>query len=72
VLIAAIVRFVREEDAQDLIEYALLIAFLALTVCVGLQAFGANINDAFDGASSCVDGHGHGRGHAYGWGRAHC
>jgi Flp pilus assembly pilin Flp len=32
-----ITRFVREDEGQDLVEYALLIAFIALACIVGLQ-----------------------------------
>ena len=32
-------RFVREDEGQDLVEYALLIAFIALACIVGLQSW---------------------------------
>lgn len=37
-------RFVREEDGQDLIEYALLATFVALLAAVGANALGTNLN----------------------------
>lgn len=33
-------RFVREEEGQDLTEYAMLVAFIAIIVMIGVQAFG--------------------------------
>ncbi len=37
-------RFVREEEGQDLIEYALLATFVALLAAVGANALGTNLN----------------------------
>jgi Flp pilus assembly pilin Flp len=37
-------RFVREEEGQDLIEYAFLAVFIALAVTVSLQAVASGIN----------------------------
>jgi pilus assembly protein Flp/PilA len=37
------VRFVREEEGQDLTEYAMLVAFIAFIVLVGVTAFGNNL-----------------------------
>jgi Flp pilus assembly pilin Flp len=37
-------RFVREEEGQDLIEYAFLAVFIALVVTAGLQAVATGIN----------------------------
>ncbi len=37
-------RFVREEDGQDLIEYALLATFVSLLAAVGANALGINLN----------------------------
>lgn len=39
-----LVRFVREEEGQDLTEYALLVAFIAFFVLLGVQAFGGALN----------------------------
>jgi len=39
--------FVREEEGQDLLEYALLVALIAL-ICVGaVGAAGSSVNDIF-------------------------
>ena len=42
-----LVRLVQEEDGQDLIEYALLAAFIALAAIVGMTALGTGINAQF-------------------------
>ena len=39
-----IARFVREEEGQDLIEYALLATLVALVVAVGAETLGVNLN----------------------------
>jgi Flp pilus assembly pilin Flp len=38
-------RFVREDEGQDLTEYALLVAFIAFFVLFGVQLFGTALND---------------------------
>ena len=40
-------QFIREEDGQDVVEYGLLIATIAIVVLVATQAFGISINDWF-------------------------
>ena len=45
-----IARFVREEEGQDLTEYALLVAFIAFSVVAGVTAFGGNIQGWFSSA----------------------
>jgi Flp pilus assembly pilin Flp len=40
-------QFVREEDGQDVVEYGLLIATIAIVVLVATQAFGTSIKDWF-------------------------
>lgn len=37
-------RFIREEDGQDVVEYGLLIATIAIVVLIGVGIFGSNIN----------------------------
>jgi Flp pilus assembly pilin Flp len=39
-----IARFVREEEGQDLIEYAMLATLIALVVGIGAGALGTNLN----------------------------
>jgi Flp pilus assembly pilin Flp len=45
---------VRNEQAQDLVEYAFLIAFVGLSVLVGLQSFGIAISGRYAVATSIV------------------
>jgi pilus assembly protein Flp/PilA len=47
-------RLVREEAGQDLIEYALLAAFIALGAIVALQALGPAISGVFNNISGQV------------------
>jgi pilus assembly protein Flp/PilA len=42
-----LMRLWKEEDGQDLIEYALLVALLALAATVGIKALGTAINNEF-------------------------
>jgi len=46
--------FVRDEEGQDLLEYALLVALIAL-VCVGaIGLAGTNVNDIFGRIASAL------------------
>jgi Flp pilus assembly pilin Flp len=49
-------RFVREDEGQDLVEYALLIAFIALACIIGLQNLGGAINTTYNSISSSLTG----------------
>ena len=40
-------QFVEEEEGQDVVEYGLLIATIAIVVLVATAAFGSSINDWF-------------------------
>jgi pilus assembly protein Flp/PilA len=51
-----IARLVRDEQGQDLIEYALLATFVALVAIVGAQALGTSLNTWYDTVSDNVDG----------------
>ncbi len=46
--------FLREEDAQDVVEYGLLIATVAILVLVSTQAFGQSIFGWFSGLASHI------------------
>ena len=46
----------RDEQGQDLVEYALLIAFIALACIVGLQNLGTAINKTYNSISSSLSG----------------
>ena len=40
-------KFIRDEDGQDVVEYGLLIATIAIVVLIGVGIFGSNINHWF-------------------------
>ena len=48
--------FVRDEQGQDLIEYAFLAVFIALVVILGLQAVGTAVNNKMSSIASQVSG----------------
>ena len=48
--------FLRDERGQDLVEYALLIAFIALACIVGLMNLGTAINNTYNSISSSLSG----------------
>ena len=50
------VAFIRDEKGQDLVEYALLIAFIALACIIGLQALSGAINTTYNSLSSSLTG----------------
>jgi Flp pilus assembly pilin Flp len=39
----SVVRFIREDEGQDVVEYGLLIATIAIVVLIGVGVFGNNI-----------------------------
>jgi len=47
-------RFVRQDEGQDLIEYAFLAVFIALVVTVALGTLGTNLNSKFDSIATQV------------------
>ena len=47
-------RFVREEQGQDLIEYALLAGLISLAATVGITALGTSLNLKFTGLGTTV------------------
>jgi pilus assembly protein Flp/PilA len=51
-----ITRFVREEEGQDLIEYALLATLIALVAGVGAAALGTNLNTWYNNMAGKVSG----------------
>jgi pilus assembly protein Flp/PilA len=53
-LVSMLRRFVRRDEGQDLLEYALLISLIAL-VCVGaITAAGTNVKDIFDKIAAAI------------------
>ena len=49
-----LVRFVREDEGQDLIEYALLAAFISLAAVVAIQSLGSAVNNVYTRVSSTL------------------
>ena len=47
-LISYLLDFVRNEEGQDLIEYALLVALIALVCVAALPTAGSQVNSIFD------------------------
>lgn len=47
-------RFWKEEEGQDLVEYALLLVFIALVVMVMLGGVGNSVNSVFSKANSAL------------------
>jgi len=47
-------RFIREDEGQDLIEYAFLAVFIALAVTLGLQAVATGVNSQMSNIGSTV------------------
>jgi pilus assembly protein Flp/PilA len=54
VMKTVLVRFVREDEGQDLVEYALLITFIALACIVGMQELGTAINNRYQSISTSL------------------
>jgi Flp pilus assembly pilin Flp len=48
-------RFLRDDLGQDLIEYALLLAFIALGTIIGLQSLGTATNSKYRVASTAIN-----------------
>jgi len=46
------VQFVNDESGQDLIEYALVVALIALAATAGMQSVATDINQAFTNIGS--------------------
>ena len=49
-------RFVREEQGQDLIEYALLATFISLVASAGATAAGLSLDAWYTAVATSVDG----------------
>ena len=46
-LVNSVKSFVRNEEGQDLLEYALLVALIALVAVAAVTAAGSSVNDIF-------------------------
>lgn len=51
-----LVRFIREDQGQDLIEYAFLAIFIGLAVTLGLQAVATGVNTQMSNIGTQVSG----------------
>ena len=49
-----LVRFVREEEGQDIIEYALLAAFISIVAWLLMQTIGQNVNTMYSNVQSAT------------------
>lgn len=49
-----LVRFVREDSGQDLVEYAFLIVFIALVAAIGLNTLGIGLRDFYNNIAGAV------------------
>ena len=52
--IYAAMRTFQEENGQDLVEYALVVALIALAATAGMQTLASDINSAFNTVGSTV------------------
>jgi pilus assembly protein Flp/PilA len=50
-----LVRFIREDEGQDLIEYAFLAVFIALAVTAAIQGIGTALSSQFSNISTQVN-----------------
>jgi len=51
-----VTRLVRDEQGQDLIEYALLATFVSLVAIIGATALGSALNNWYDKVAGNVNG----------------
>ena len=51
-----IIRFIREDQGQDLIEYAFLAVFIGLAVVLGLEAVATGVNSQMSNIGSQISG----------------
>ena len=49
-----LISLVRDDEGQDLVEYAMLVALIALIAAVGVRAFGSALSDWFSDLSDSV------------------
>ena len=49
-------KFIRDEEGQDLVEYALLLVFLALAAIAVLPTLGSSVNKVFSQSNSALTG----------------
>jgi len=54
-MIDSITKFIRDEEGQDLVEYALLLVFLALAAIAILPTLGSSVNRVFSQSNSTLN-----------------
>jgi len=54
-MIDSIKQFIRDEEGQDLVEYALLLVFLALAAISILPTLGSSVNRVFSQSNSTLN-----------------
>jgi len=52
---ALVMRFVREDEGQDLVEYALLLALIALAAITTMGLLGTAINNKYNSATNSLN-----------------
>jgi Flp pilus assembly pilin Flp len=50
----SIMRFIHEDDGQDMVEYALLAAFISIVAIVVIKAIGPLVNTIYDNIKSAL------------------
>ena len=55
-MLQMIQRFLKDEEGQDLVEYALLLVFLALAAIAILPTLGSSVNKVFSESNSALSG----------------
>ncbi|HEX3671186.1 MAG TPA: Flp family type IVb pilin [Candidatus Cybelea sp.] len=45
---------IRDEEGATMVEYGLLVAFIALVALVGVQALGTNLSGLFNGVAGSI------------------
>jgi pilus assembly protein Flp/PilA len=53
-MVKLIKRFIEQEEGQDLVEYALLLVFIALIVIAALPNLGKTVSNVFSNATSVL------------------
>ena len=53
-MIEMIKKFIRDEEGQDLVEYALLLVFIALAAIAVLPTLGSAVNNVFSRSASTL------------------
>ena len=54
-MLQIIERFLKDEEGQDLVEYALLLVFLALAAITILPTLGSSVNTVFSQSNSALN-----------------